>query len=309
MTTKIFPARQENQQRRAENNDHPHHPPSNGASDAAIDGRFMPAVPERLLPKLPTFPLEDGWRLVYDEETKTTYHVPLTLRDILFSTEDDVGAVYMSQGQTHNWLISLLAELLRIHLGARGWSFLSDVLIRWEIPGVPDKSPDITAILNPTVAPTEEKKSFQVGSDGPMPAAVIEVTSESTRDQDFSAKRDIYAAVGIEEYLIIDIWNDRSAPWQLHGYRLGASPYYQPIAPAADGGITLQSLGLRFIPVGRERVDLFDSTTGERLRSGAEFRVMAEAEAARAQAAEATIAELTARLRALEAAANKDDPA
>ncbi|MCB0084380.1 MAG: Uma2 family endonuclease, partial [Caldilineaceae bacterium] len=198
------------------------------------------------------------------------------------------------------WLISCLSEQLRLHFSDQAWYFPNDVLIRWELPGVPDKSPDIAAIPDTQVS-IEGDKSFQVGIDGPLPVAIIEVTSESTRDQDFGMKQDIYAAVGIPEYLVIDLLTERSEPWRLHGFRLGNTPRYQSIPPDADGGITLQGLGLRFLPIGRTRIDVFDSTTGERLRSATEFREAAEAEAARAEAAEATIAELMERLRRLEA--------
>lgn len=278
----------------------------NGGNGRVTQTPMEPPIPERLLPKVPTFPLEDGWRTVYDEDTQTWYDIPLTLRDILYPTEDDVGAVYMSQGQTHNLLISFLSELLRLFLSKHGWYFPNDVLIHWNIPGVPPKSPDIAAIPDVKLEP-EGKKSFHVGRDGPMPRAIIEMTSESTRSHDFNRKPTTYASVGIQEYLIIDIWNGLSNPWKLYGYRLGKSPYYEEVEPDAEGGIILETLGLRFVPIGRERVDVFDITTGERLRSAQEYEEMAEAAAARAEAeaaranvADRTIAQLQARIQELE---------
>ncbi|MBV7327935.1 Uma2 family endonuclease [Chloroflexi bacterium TSY] len=184
--------------------------------------------------------------------------------------------------------------------------------IRWNLLGVPDKSPDIAAIPN-AEASTEGKKSYQVGIDGPMPTAVIEVTSDSSRNQDFNVKRDTFASVGIQEYLIIDILNDPSEPWHLSGYLLGNSPYYQQIPPDSEGGITLQSLNLRFVPIQRTRIDVFDSSSGERLHSTSEFKAMAEAEAERANAeaeradtAEAKIEELMTRISKLEASQDQD---
>ncbi|MEM7131282.1 MAG: Uma2 family endonuclease [Chloroflexota bacterium] len=256
---------------------------SNGTNSLVSNPYVSPSIPPHLMPDLPTFPLERGWRLVYDEETKTTYSIPLTLRDILFPTEEDVGVVFMTQGPTHNLLIVLITELLRLFHGGRGWYFPNDVLIRWGVPGVLDKGPDIAAIPNTTV-PSSDKKSYHVGRDGPLPEAIIEITSESTRDDDFITKRDLYASVGVQEYLIIDIWDDTSAPWQLHGFRLRNSPYYDSLLPDAEGGITLQTLGLRFVPRGRTRVDVYDVTTGERLQDAVTFKTLAETESTRANA-------------------------
>lgn len=59
------------------------------------------------LPSLPTFPLEAGWRTVYDTATQRYLQQPLTLLDILYPSEDDVGVVYMAQSPMHNLLTDL----------------------------------------------------------------------------------------------------------------------------------------------------------------------------------------------------------
>jgi hypothetical protein len=79
-------------------------------------------------------------------------------------------------------------------------------------------------------------------------------------------------------------------PWQVYGYRLEHEPYYTPIPQDKDGGVTFTGVGLRFVPVGRTRIDIYDLTTDERLLTPDELK-------ARADSAEARVAELEAILR------------
>jgi hypothetical protein len=132
------------------------------------------------LPVLPTFPLEAGWRTVYDPKTGEYHQEPLTLRDILFPTEEDIGVVYMAQSPLHNVLTGLLYTMLHTYLSTRAWLILHDVLVLWGIHGVTPKSPDIAAF--PGGRLPVNAKSYRVGRDGPLPAFVIEVTSDETRE-------------------------------------------------------------------------------------------------------------------------------
>lgn len=262
------------------------------------------------LPPLPTFPLEAGWRTVYDAATQRYIQQPLTLLDILYPSEDDVGVVYMAQSPMHNLLTDLLSVMLRTYLGARDWLILHDVLVLWGIRGVPPKSPDIAAFPGGRL-PAQEK-SYRVGRDGPLPAFVIEITSDETRQEDLHNKPLHYAALGIKEFLIIDILNETTKPWDLIGYRLEDGPYYQRLPADAEGGITFTTVGLRFVAVNHTHIEVYDSATGQRLLTSEELKAQAEAQAARAEAAamarsaaEARAADLERRLRELESQQGK----
>ncbi|MCE7982977.1 MAG: Uma2 family endonuclease [Caldilinea sp. CFX5] len=229
---------------------------------------------------LPTFPLESGWRTVCDPVTGEFHQMPLTLRDILFPTEEDIGVVYMAQSPMHNLLTGLLYTMLHTYLGARAWLILHDVLVLWGVRGVTPKSPDIVAFPGGRFPANE--KSYRVGRDGPLPTFIIEVTSEDTRREDLLVKPLYYAALGIREYLIIDILNDASEPWALIGYRLDAGPFYRRLPADPQGGIAFATVGLRFVAVNRTRIEVYDSATGQRLLSSDELIAQAEAERARA---------------------------
>ncbi|MEZ4866505.1 MAG: Uma2 family endonuclease [Caldilineaceae bacterium] len=230
---------------------------------------------------LPVFPLEVGYRTMQDPATGEWRDLPLTLLDLLFPTDDDVGVVKLSQSPWHDKLTVLLATMLRMYLTAQGWLATQDVLIHWGRRGVPPKSPDVAAFLGGHL-PERKEKSYRVGRDGPLPAFVLEITSEETRQEDLDGKKLFYAAVGVKEYLIIDLLAKATTDWQLLGYRLGESPFYEGITPDAEGGLTFATIGLRFVAVGNERIDVYDVKTGERLLTPDEQKAKAEEEQARA---------------------------
>lgn len=242
-------------------------------------GRGQRKHPER---GLPTFSIETNYRLVYDAETNTYQHLPLTLQDLLFFSEDDIGVVVMAQSFVHDLLLWTLRSILRLHLGSN-WLTTQDVFVHFGGRGVTPMGPDI-ALIPDAHFPDEAEKSYRVGRDGPPPAFVIEVTSEETRQVDLQVKPLSYASFGVEEFLIIDVETAKRKPWKLHGYVLEDGPFYRELTPDAEGGMTFPALGLRFVPVARKRVDIFDITTGERLLTPEEQKAKAEAEAERANA-------------------------
>jgi regulator of protease activity HflC (stomatin/prohibitin superfamily) len=137
-----------------------------------------------------------------------------------------------------------------------------------------------------------------------MPTFVIEVTSADTRQEDLLVKPLHYAALGIREFLIIDILNQTTESWELIGYRLDAGPFYRRLPADAEGGVTFATVGLRFVAVNRTRIEVYDSATGQRLFTSDELKALMEAEAARAEAeAERAAVEAATRLAAEERAA------
>ena len=255
---------------------------------------------------LPTFGWESGYRHFYDKETNTTICTPLTLLDVLFQTKDDIDLVKLAQGWHHSEWRSILWEIISQHLKCRdneSWLILADNLIEWEYPGVEPQAPDIAAILNGQFA-EPEPEYYHMGPDGPAPAFVIEITSVLTRHEDLYSKPTRYAAVGVREYLIIDMQTPLTEGWQLIGYVLEEDPFYRLIEPDSEGGIVFRNIGLRFVAVGRERIDVYNTQTGEHLLNLTETRRFAkseaeraDAEAARADALEEEVALLRAQLR------------
>ena len=228
--------------------------------------------PDYPLPPQPTFDLEVGWREVYDPDTGKFKQEPLTLLEILYPQDEDVGVVTMPQSSLHDLWIGWLKVMLWNFLG-QGWLLTHDVIIHWGRERAPAKSPDIAAMPGGRL-PVEDNLSYRVGRDGPLPSFVLEVTSKDTRQVDLHEKPLLYAAVGVKEFLIIDLLTPRRQGWRLIGYRLEEGPYYQELTPDTDGGLTFETIGLRVVAVGRERLEVYDAQTGARLLTPPELEAL-----------------------------------
>jgi Uma2 family endonuclease len=128
---------------------------------------------------------------------------------------------------------------------------------------------DRTARLAPDVfvvkgVPKRMRKSYLLWKEGQAPCFVIEVTSESTRDEDIEMKRDRYERFGVEEYFLHDPLGEYLNP-PLQGYRL-QDRRYRRIAFEPDDSLISWTTGLRLCREG-ERLRLVDLATGQPLQN------------------------------------------
>ena len=154
-------------------------------------------------------------------------------------------------------------------------------------------APDVFVVRG---VPSHLRDSYLLWQERKGPDFVLEVTSASTRREDEGRKREVYAALGVEEYFLYDPRGEYLAP-PLQAYRLQAGEYRPlPAMTLLPGGVrSVRSdvLGLELRDRREERMlRLHDPATGQDLLT---YR---EAERAR-EAAEARVAELEARLRDL----------
>ena len=171
------------------------------------------------------------------------------------------------------------------------------------------RAPDFFVVLH--AVEDRVRKSWVVWQeDGRRPDLVIELLSPSTEATDRGRKMQIYAGLGVTEYILYDVDDER-----LELYRLELGRYVR-VPNDPDGGVSSRVLNLRLgaadslylsgrdrylrwrtldgavVPTGEERA-LTEAARAEAERS------RAEAEKSRAEAAEARVAELAAKLRAL----------
>lgn len=171
---------------------------------------------------------------------------------------------------------------------------------------LPNVTPD-TMVVHP-FQPLNERTltSYQIGREGPAPMLVVEVLSESSAGQrDQVDKSQLYALLGISEYILIDV-SGTYLPERLVLNRLRPDGTWQELQDE-DGGITSQ-LGFRLIIASDGRLGVVDVATGEQYvrpneaqverqaRRQAEAQAAAEAEARR-QAEARAAAEAEARQR------------
>jgi hypothetical protein len=89
----------------------------------------------------------------------------------------------------------------------------------------------------------DNEKPYEVNLVGRPPALVVEIASNKTARRDVGPKLRAYAEMGVEEYLAFD--PRRGKKLALHGYRLASPGYYREILPASEGGLWLNTVGLR----------------------------------------------------------------
>jgi Uma2 family endonuclease len=122
-------------------------------------------------------------------------------------------------------------------------------------------APDVFVVKG---VPKRMRKSYLLWKEEQAPCFVIEVTSESTRDEDIGMKRDRYERFGVEEYFLHDPLGEYLNP-PLQGYRL-QDRRYRRIAFEPDGSLISWTTGLRLCREG-ERLRLVDLATGQPLPS------------------------------------------
>lgn len=137
--------------------------------------------------------------------------------------------------------------------------------------------------------PKGQRRTYKLWEEGRSPSLVIEVTSESTRDEDLIEKKAKYLLLGVEEYILYDPLDEYLSP-ALQGFRL-AGGRYRPIKLGKDGSLASETTGLVLRRENDRLLRLVDPATGERLPHldeiddlwrAAEARAAAEAEARRA---------------------------
>jgi Uma2 family endonuclease len=122
-------------------------------------------------------------------------------------------------------------------------------------------APDVFVVKG---VPKRKRKSYLLWKEGQAPCFVIEVTSESTRDEDLETKRNRYEKMGVEEYFLHDPLAEYLEP-PLQAYRL-QDGRYRRISPEPDGTLVSWTTGLRLRREG-EHLRLVDLATGEPLPS------------------------------------------
>ena len=148
-------------------------------------------------------------------------------------------------------------------------------------------SPDVFVVRGVSKEP--KRRKYLVWEEGKAPDCVVELTSESTREEDQTTKRMIYQDVlRVKEYFLFDPFEEYLHP-RLQGYRLTKGAY-RPIRPI-KGRLPSKVLGLHLEADG-ELLRLYDPAAGRWLP------IPPEVEEARKQAEAARAAEAEARRRA-----------
>ena len=264
-----------------------------------------------------------GWRYETVRSangTEESVRVPLTPEEARHPKEGYV----MPERTEHDFISDDLCDMLRAYYREHSEiAVFRNLVVDWNHPDIGNYAPDIAVVPNVRTRDAN-RTNFKVSEEGTRPNLVIEIVSRTSRKEDRVDKVRDYAALGIQEYVYIDLWERRGVPQrELAGFRLEGE-HYLPLLPDEDGAIYLLSVDLR-IGLDENRVWLEDSKTGNDLLTNIEARVAlkaaeeraaaeevarqaaeerAEAEEKARQAAEAQVAELKEQLRLLRSQSN-----
>ncbi|HVA50602.1 MAG TPA: Uma2 family endonuclease [Pirellulales bacterium] len=218
---------------------------------------------------------------------------PGTTADPLYPDSDGKP---MGETEYHILAITHLYEVLRPWFrGREGYHVAADMLLYYE-QGNPSavRGPDV--MVSKGVRGKHLRRSFRTWEEGVAPAAIIEVTSRSTKDEDQFEKPAVYARIGVKEYFLFDPIGEYLRP-RLQGFRL-VDGVYVPMAMEQADRLSSGELGLDLV-ADAHLLRVVDPASGKRLPTGEEYQE--QLKLARREAREAKRAAAEARRQTAEA--------
>lgn len=157
-------------------------------------------------------------------------------------------------------------------------------------------SPDIMVVVPPAPLPAD-LRSYRAGETGPAPVLTVEVLSRRTFQQhDLTLKPDVYANLGVAEYLLADV-TGAFLPQRLALKTRDAAGWADQ--PDEGDGVTSPAFGFRVRLMADGQVRVFDAATGEAYARPEEAQQLARerhADRRRVRELEAELARLRAQL-------------
>ncbi|MFN8494057.1 MAG: Uma2 family endonuclease [Caldilineaceae bacterium] len=192
----------------------------------------------------------------------------------------------MAESDLHREIMFYIIHLLQRFFAGQRVYVSGNLLVYYE-KGDPYKvvAPDCFVVreIDPQRRPT-----YKIWEEGKGPEVVFEVSSKSTKRVDLNAKMRLYAELGVHEYFIYDPTRDYLNP-PLAAYVLTGNRY-TPMQPLVEHPSTIATpqyrssiLGLRLALDDDNRLQFFDTITGERLLTDDEARQQAEQERQQAE--------------------------
>ena len=138
----------------------------------------------------------------------------------------------MGETDLHRSVMVAAIETLKMHYAGQLVYVSGNILVYYR-PGNKRRhvSPDVMVVRG---LEQRDRENYLLWDEGRAPNVVIEVTSESTRDEDLEDKLEIYRdEIGVAEYFLFDPRSEYLNP-ALQGHRLRRGRYV-PILPVGGG--------------------------------------------------------------------------
>lgn len=240
-------------------------------------------------------PFRLGWRyqkVVLPNGTEDTEIVPLREEDLLYPQEED----FVVQNDLHITDVFYLLMVFRARTaGNPGIRVLGDHRIDFQHGGVRPLGPDV-AVLNGEPLPWDGSRgTFPVRDMKARALFVIEVTSPNTRAKDIGPKLNLYYRAGVPLYVIADPpYGGSETPVGIMAFQAGPE-FYESLPIGKDGRFWLEVVNV-WLGIEDGRVACYDAD-GKRIGGYEEVNAELQKEKARADAAEARLRELEARIK------------
>ena len=191
----------------------------------------------------------------------------------------------MAASDLHLEILIWLLQVLKAHFADMPDTYVSGDILTYYTEGNPRDvvAPDVLVSFG---IGQKQRHTYKVWEEGKTPDFVMEFSSKTTYQKDLTEKMDLYAALGIPNYLLYDA-EALYLPAPLMGFRL-VNGVYVPIQPAVDGHIHSDVLGLDFV-IQERHLRVYDPVRREWLKTPAEAHAE-RAENAEARAEQETIA-------------------
>ena len=208
----------------------------------------------------------------------------------------DTDGEPMAASDFHLEILIWLLQTLKAHFERSPDVYVSGDILTYYTEGDPRAvvAPDVLVSFGIGQKP---RHTYKVWVEGKVPDFVMEFSSKTTYQNDLTDKMDLYAALGIPNYLLYDA-EALYLPSPLIGFRL-VDRGYAPILPGEDGGIHSDILGLDF-HIRDRRLAVYDPVGKQWIQTPV------EQQAARAETAEARAETAEARAETAEARAKQE---
>ena len=219
--------------------------------------------------ELPPELAERGWRVEIVNQANgepISVRIPLTSSEFLHPKE----GCHLPNSTFHDDTTGSAKDMLtRRYRNRSNVGVFRDLLIKWDITGLDDHSPDIAVVFG-VRNPAQNRTRFIVADEGVRPVFILEVVSPRYRREDRETKVVDYALAKVQEYMIVDRRNYRGQILdEVLGYRL-VSGHYQPLTPDQEGRVFFQTVGL-WMSLREGQLIMEDAATGTRLKTSGEL--------------------------------------
>ena len=149
----------------------------------------------------------------------------------------------MAVSDLHRRILTRILQILENHFTQSPEAYVSGDILMYYVEGQPQKvvSPDVLVTFG---IGQKLRLTYKVWEEGKVPDFVMEMSSKSTYRNDLGEKMELYASLGIRDYVLYDA-DGLYLPTPLMGFTL-VDGKYVAISPNADGGIYSEVLGLEF---------------------------------------------------------------